>query len=61
MAKKKFPKLMYVKRENEGTSEEYWHAEENYEEHAENNEEITIGVYELKFVRMLVNKSELVE
>jgi hypothetical protein len=61
MAKKKFPKLMYVKRVNKGTDDEFFSADKDYKFHAEPNEEITIGVYELKFVRILVNKSELME
>lgn len=59
MSKKKFPKTLYVKRENPDSGDEYMSTSEDFATLAESNDSVAVGVYELKCVRTIVNKSEL--
>jgi hypothetical protein len=47
MAKKKFPERLYVKRESEGTGDEYLQCGETFGELVDANETAELAVYEL--------------
>lgn len=58
---KKFPKVIYVERWYEGTDDEFLSVHEQYQDAAEADEKVTVGVYELKSVKVVTAKSELME
>ncbi len=58
--KKKFPKVLYVAIESDGSGAEEWFvADDSPEEHAVMNGERKVAVYELKEIRALRNITEM--
>lgn len=57
---KKFPKIIYVERCDEGTRDEYLMIHDHYKDAAVADEATTLAVYELTEIRKVVAKSELI-
>mgnify|MGYP001609459237 CR=1 FL=1 len=57
---RKFPKTLYIKCENEGTDDAFFACDIIFETYAEIGEEIPVAIYELKEIRTLVTRGELV-
>ena len=58
MAKKKFPKTMYVRRENDGDND-FFVAEYDLEFHAEIGEKVPVAIYDLVSVETVTAKVEI--
>ena len=61
LKKLKFPKVIYVVKENEGKDDEFFLAEVTVDQIEVINTNRYIGVYEFKQVKQIVNKTEVVE
>ena len=60
MKSREFPKTLYIKVEDPGTEEAFFACNTDFEMHAEIGEEIPVAIYELKEIRTLVTRGELV-
>ena len=57
---KKFPKTIYVTRENQNANDEFLSVETDKGNVGEFGVSVTVAIYELKEVKPAVNKTELV-
>jgi hypothetical protein len=56
---KKFPERLYIYRENEGTNDEFLCFSEKEEDIDIINDKIRVGIYELKMMAIVKNKTEI--
>lgn len=59
MAKRKFPRTLYLHRDGEGTDDEYWMVEENAKDFGAGGEPVRIGRYQFIEELDVITKVEL--
>lgn len=63
MSKDTFPDILYIKRENPNSDDEFFNVADNYDKHAgvDQGEAVAVAVYRLEKVCKVVTRFELCE